>query len=175
MTPPSMVSHPINLATASASNSHDLTARRAPSITSTRTALTHRRHHHRHTRSHVGTTTSHQAQNEFPVFTHTGDVEIVLADREGRRETRFLLHRLILAQCSGFFEAGTSDEWSGSVASAGNTSGKGEGGRRISEDQRVRGDEVVLGGQRKRWLYQLDWGSGPDDVPMLVQKVTITP
>ncbi|KAF1812267.1 hypothetical protein P152DRAFT_30522 [Eremomyces bilateralis CBS 781.70] len=105
MTPSSMVSHPLNPATASASNSRDLTLRRAPSITSTRTALTHRRHH-RNARSHVGTS-SHQPQNEFPIFTHTGDVEILLTDREGRRETRFLLHRLILAQCSGFFEAGT--------------------------------------------------------------------
>ncbi|KAL2793641.1 hypothetical protein BJX66DRAFT_305673 [Aspergillus keveii] len=69
----------------------------------------HSSRRHRSSRSHHGGLI-HQPQNDFPVFTHTGDVELVI--RAGRQENRYLLHRLILAQCSGFFETSTQEEWS---------------------------------------------------------------
>lgn len=64
----------------------------------------------RYNRSHVGGT-SYVPLNEFPVFSNTGDVEIVVRVRSGH-ENRYLLHRDTLARCSGFFEASTSKEWS---------------------------------------------------------------
>jgi hypothetical protein len=80
----------------------------------------------------------------------------------GGKERRYLLHRLILTQCSGFFEASTSQEWSKAtpengvaLARIGEASRSGTGGS---------------GEQRKRWRYELDFGTGDDDIPMLVQK-----
>src|SRR5579871_118415 len=72
--------------------------------------------HRRHGRSHAGGS-SYVPQNDFPVFTHTGDVEIIIA--AGGKENRYVLHELILSQCSGFFEASTSPEWSKPVPEAG--------------------------------------------------------
>lgn len=144
--------------------------RRAPSVVSSRTSTT-RHHRHRSHRSQAAGSSSYQPQNEFPIFTHTGDVEIVLKNENGRREQRYKLHRLILAQCSGFFEAGTSQEWSkattepAGAANAPEVAGSSSGA--IIRAQ----DAVASGGQRKRWRYELDWGSGRDDVPLLVQKV----
>lgn len=63
----------------------------------------------RYNRSHAGGD-SYIPQNEFPVFTHSGDVEIVI--RAGPLQSRYLLHRHTLTRCSGFFEASTSEEWS---------------------------------------------------------------
>ncbi|EEH08644.1 conserved hypothetical protein [Histoplasma capsulatum G186AR] len=89
---------------------------------SSRVSHSQRRHHshsyshHNHSRSgrshHGGST--HQPLNQFPIFAATGDVEIVI--RASTQEKRYLLHRLILARCSGFFDAGTSEEWSRSQA-----------------------------------------------------------
>jgi hypothetical protein len=112
------------------------------------------RRHHRHARSHAGGGGggSSHLHNEFPSFLQTGDVEIVLAS--GRREKRYVLHRLILSQCSGFFEAGMSEAWSQSGPQDSNSSVS--SGRRSNES--------------KRWRYELDWGTGADDIPMLVQK-----
>ncbi|KAK6825060.1 hypothetical protein PG987_012554 [Apiospora arundinis] len=127
--------------------------------------------------------------NEFPVFSHSGDVEIVI--RAGGRENRYLLHRHTLTRCSGFFEASTSQEWSkASVLPAlteappppsstrelsrigedsGVSFGSGTGsGRSSAEVARPRASSP--GGSRKRWRYELDPGAGPDDIPMLVQK-----
>ncbi|GAB7358695.1 hypothetical protein MBLNU230_g3924t1 [Neophaeotheca triangularis] len=149
-------------------------ATRAASVTSGRS---HTRRH-RHARSHNGGSSSnHLPQNEFPVFFHTGDVEIVLATPSGKREQRYLLHRLILSQCSGFFEAGTRDAWSRGRIEAGN------GLSRIEEDG---GSQVGAGssrtssmdgrssheqGGKRKWRYALDWrGADPDETPMLVQK-----
>jgi hypothetical protein len=94
------------------------------------------------------------------VFTHTGDVEIIISN--GRKEMRYLLHKLILTQCSGFFEAGTSDEWAtaGDVTNAGPSNGTALA--RIPSGSRPE--------QKKKWRYEMDWGSGGDDLPMLVQK-----
>ncbi|KAK4983137.1 hypothetical protein LTR50_007400 [Elasticomyces elasticus] len=144
-----------------------------PSVASSRASTTRR---HRHGRLHHGGGSSSQlAQNEFPLFTHTGDVEIVISSSNGQKEQRYLLHRLILSQCSGFFEAGTRDVW----ASAGfeqTTAGPQYASLSRIEESRVGGREVVRlrgsqdGAERKRWRYRLDWGSRePDEVPMLVQ------
>ncbi|KAK8130087.1 hypothetical protein PG999_002467 [Apiospora kogelbergensis] len=142
----------------------------------------------RYNRSHAGGT-SYIPQNEFPVFSHSGDVEIVI--RAGGRENRYLLHRHTLTRCSGFFEASTSHEWSkASVLPAlteappppsstrelsrigedsGVSFGSGTGsGRSSAEVARPRAGSP--GGARKRWRYELDPGAGPDDIPMLVQK-----
>src|SRR5450432_3626716 len=78
---------------------------RGPSVVSRATPSRHRRHG----RSHTGGS-SYSPQNDFPIFTNTGDVEIIVS--AGGKENRYLLHRLILTQCSGFFEASTSQEWS---------------------------------------------------------------
>ncbi|KAH0566068.1 hypothetical protein GP486_000533 [Trichoglossum hirsutum] len=123
-----------------------------PSVASTS------RRHGRH-RSHYGGS-SYQPQNDFPVFTHTGDVEILVS--AGGKEQKYLLHRLILAQCSGFFEAGTSEEWSRAQALSGPASG----------DEAQRPPAIMAKGEgRSRWRYELDWGDNSDgEVPMLVQK-----
>lgn len=100
--------------------------------------------------------------NEFPEFSHTGDVEILV--KAGSRTNRYLLHRLILTQCSGFFEASTSQEWSRAENHKG---GVGEL-TRIGEDS---GSEVGRNREvKKRWRYELDTGANSDDIPMLVQK-----
>src|SRR5687767_9287946 len=63
----------------------------------------------RYNRSHTGGRT-YAPQNEFPIFSNSGDVEIIV--RAGPAEQRYLLHRHTLTRCSGFFEASTSVEWS---------------------------------------------------------------
>ncbi|KAF2465568.1 uncharacterized protein BDR25DRAFT_85063 [Lindgomyces ingoldianus] len=133
-----------------------LAIRRPPSVASHSSRASTVRRHRPH-RSHFGGT-SYQPQNEFPVFTHTGDVEIIIAN--GRKEQRYLLHKLILTQCSGFFEAGTSDEWS--MAGEGTT----------SQNYNAAAFARIPTGapqEKKRWKYELDWG-GDDDIPMLIQK-----
>jgi hypothetical protein len=134
-----------------------LAIRRAPSVVSHSSRASTARRHRQH-RSHFGGS-SYQPQNEFPVFTHTGDVEIIIGN--GRKEQRYLLHKLILTQCSGFFEAGTSDEWANA----------GEGG---SQNHNPAALARIPNGsspaEKKRWRYELDWGKD-DEIPMLVQKV----
>lgn len=142
-----------------------LTVRRPPSLSS-RTSTTRR---HRHNRSHYGGS-SYQPQNEFPVFANTGDVEILI--HSGGREERYLLHRLILAQSSGFFEISTSHEWSR------NQSGHDqplavvdETSVPTAEDLGRAGSASRAGEVKRRWRYELDRGNGEDEIPMLVQKV----
>jgi hypothetical protein len=117
------------------------------------------RHSRRHGRgrSHAGGS-SYIPQNEFPVFTHTGDVEIMV--KVGGQTNRYLLHRLILTQCSGFFEASTSQQWSRATVEGSSDLA------RIGEDS---GSESARE-PRKRWRYELDTGTSGDDIPMLVQK-----
>lgn len=151
----------------------------------------------RYNRSHAGGT-SYVPQNEFPVFSHSGDVEIVVS--AGGVENRYLLHRHTLVRCSGFFEASTSLEWSkasvvlpppplpasyGSSASRDLTrigeegSGGGDGGGGLNGSAigigNGNGNEVArLGANsptpRRRWRYELDPGTEGDDIPMLIQK-----
>jgi len=143
-----MVSHP-------ELSSRTFSLRGPPSVASTS------RRHSRN-RSHYGGS-SYQPQNDFPVFTHTGDVEILVI--AGGREQKYLLHRLILAQCSGFFEAGTSQAWSRAQAAQ---------GAEPRDEPRSALAVTARGEGRLRWRYELDWGDNSDgEVPMLVQKVRI--
>jgi hypothetical protein len=135
------------------SYSGDLALRGPSSVISSR----HSRRHGRG-RSHAGGS-SYIPQNEFPVFTHTGDVEILV--KAGSHSNRYLLHRLILTQCSGFFEASTSQEWSRATNESGGELA------RIGEDS---GSESTRREVKKRWRYELDAGTSNDDIPMLVQK-----
>lgn len=122
----------------------------------------------RYNRSHVGGV-SHIPSNEFPVFSHTGDVEILI--RAGGVENRYLLHKVTLAQCSGFFEASTSEQWS--KAKPRRLAGGNELAR-IGEDADRTPTGSALDGEEergvKRWRYELDPGTDEDDVPMLVQR-----
>ncbi|KAI4115848.1 MAG: hypothetical protein LQ345_003631 [Seirophora villosa] len=149
-----------------------LTARRPASVTS-RSTTTRR---HRTTRSHTGGA-SFRPQNEFPNFAQTGDVEIII-NADGQ-EKRYTLHRLILAQCSGFFEASTSEDWSRAQAqgvAATPASASASGLAKIGEDDEYGRDPrtpalpLVPPPDRCRWRYELDWGNKDDEVPMLVQK-----
>lgn len=111
----------------------------------------------RYNRSHAGGS-SHVPQNEFPVFSHSGDVDILVA--AGPSQDRYLLHRDTLARYSGFFEASTSSEWSRALVGANELA-------RITEDD---SSSVPDARPRRRWAYELDPGAGPGDTPMLVQK-----
>ncbi|KAF3040473.1 hypothetical protein E8E12_004786 [Didymella heteroderae] len=157
-----MVSYPDSQvgSNVSAERASSLTIRRPPSVAShtSRTSTLRRHRPHRSGGSSYGGS-SVGSQNEFPVFTHTGDVEIVVSN--GRRENRYLLHKLILTQCSGFFDAGTSDEWAGA--------GEASVAQNMSAAALARNPSGSRH-ERKRWRYELDWGSGDDDVPMLVHK-----
>jgi hypothetical protein len=164
-----MVSH---AEVAERSSSH---SRRAPSVSS-QTTRTRSKHHHRGGRSHFGGS-GYVPQNEFPFFAQTGDVEIVIA-ADGH-EKRYLLHRLILAQCSGFFAAGLSDEWSRQQTQVEVSEGV---LTRIGEDSEVGsatgGVPLVTPEQasrrppgQRRWRYELDWNNvGEEEEPILVQK-----
>ena len=152
-------------------------SRRAPSISS---RTTRSRHHHRGRSHHGGS--SYHPQNEFPFFAQTGDVEIVI-HAEGQ-EKRYLLHRLILSQCSGFFEAGMSDEWSRSQALQliqDATPRPHQALAQIGEEDAMPSTPAVstdastrINSNQRRWRYELDWdNTEDDDEPMLVQKVII--
>ncbi|MCJ1408731.1 hypothetical protein MMC19_002806 [Ptychographa xylographoides] len=152
------------------SDQRSLAIRRAPSVAS-RSTTTRR---HRSNRSHHGGS-SYAPQNEFPNFAHTGDVEIIIS--AGGQEKRYMLHRLILARSSGFFEAGTSEEWTqvqalarGSALAQGQDRGLG----RIREEDEGsligRGSTSVGAGQRSLWRYELDPETVNDEAPLLTQK-----
>ncbi|KAF2233118.1 hypothetical protein EV356DRAFT_448954 [Viridothelium virens] len=161
-----MVSHVDERSTVSLPVRHS-TARslisRASSSTATR--------RHRHTRSHHGGSTQ-PAQSVFPWFT-SGNVEIIITS--GRKEQRYLLHKLILSQCSGFFEASTSEGWSRSQPEPNTQSFQSGALARIGEDEAATTSFTQSGpgsqvGDGRRWRYELDWGSSEQDIPMLVQK-----
>ena len=134
-----------------------------------------RPHHHRSRSRYGGTGRSHHGgatssssyahMNEFPVFSGTGDVEVVI--RASGQERRYLLHRLILSQCSGFFEAGMSEEW-------GTRSRVGDDGLSIvNEDESGSGlrRTTSRATAKTRWRYELDWeDKEEDELPILVQK-----
>ncbi|EGP90988.1 uncharacterized protein MYCGRDRAFT_98251 [Zymoseptoria tritici IPO323] len=153
-----------------------ISAPRASSVISGRSAT----RRHRHARTHFGGSSSHLPQNEFPVFSHTGDVEIVVRKASGRKEMKYVLHRLILSQCSGFFEAGTRAEWGGRAIDEGPGSVGGSLARISEVESMTAGSSSRMSSQERRpsyeqngrrWNYELDWASaGDDDVPMLVQK-----
>ena len=152
--------------------------RRSGSVAGSRTL--HSRSHHNRNRSHAGGS-SYAPQNEFPFFAATGDVEIVIAGNG--QEKRYLLHRLILAQCSGFFEAAMSEEWSRNPAlpSVPQQSAPELALSRIGEESVVGPlspaaapisvDAVTRGpSPKRRWRFELDREiSGTDDEPFLKQ------
>ncbi|KAK0367277.1 hypothetical protein LTR94_000274 [Friedmanniomyces endolithicus] len=141
---------------------------RAASVTSGRSHT--RRHRHARTH-HGGSSSTYTPQNEFPVFSHTGDIEIIITSANGRAENRYLLHRLILSQCSGFFEAGTRAEWSGQPSQSlarinENESVTVGGSSRASSQERRPAQDLQ---PKQRWRYMLDWqNTGDDGPPMLV-------
>ncbi|PHH63102.1 hypothetical protein CDD81_6253 [Ophiocordyceps australis] len=97
------------------------------------------------------------AQNEFPVFAHSGDVEILI--RAASVEKRYLLHRHTLTRCSGFFEVGLSSEWCPSTPLL-------TGGNEVA---RI-GHDAAPATPKKTCTYELDGGVGDGDIPMLVQR-----
>lgn len=143
------------------------------------------RHHH-YNRSYAGGT-SYVPQNEFPWFSHSGDVEIIVKVPSGHGN-RYLLHRHTLTRCSGFFEASTSEPWSRATDVAGDlpalpapppaASTRSSELARIGEENSSSasggsngpGTVARIGPPRKRWRYELDCGASGDDIPMLVQK-----
>lgn len=144
-----------------------------PSVVSRPSHSTRR---HRSGRSHHGGSIQ-SSSNDFPIFTFTGDVEIAI--RAGAQEKRFLLHRLILTQCSRFFEASTSERWSGHQM-AGPSKPDGVISR-ISEDDDSSNESTLVQsdhgggrpGEKRRWRYELDWvNRGEEEEPILVQKVS---
>ncbi|KAI1278553.1 hypothetical protein F5Y07DRAFT_62362 [Xylaria sp. FL0933] len=156
---------------------HSSLALRGPSsVVSARTASrTHvSSRSKRYNRSHAGGT-SYVPQNEFPVFSHSGDVEIIIA--AGGRENRYLLHRHTLTRCSGFFEASTSQEWSkASILPSLPEPPSRELSKIGEESSSTNGSDIgVRPGAtspvpRRRWRYELDWGDDRSDIPMLVQR-----
>ncbi|KUI58031.1 hypothetical protein VP1G_05325 [Cytospora mali] len=185
-----MVSQPDHSSTSGSGSGGTLTIRGPSSVvgTSSTTGARHRssrRHHHHYNRSYAGGT-SYVPQNEFPWFSHSGDVEIVVRVPSGH-ENRYLLHRHTLTRCSGFFEASTSEPWSKAVdvpdvpalpapGTRNNGASTSELGRIGEEDGRppppgaAVASRANMGTPRKRWRYELDYGKGGDDIPMLVQK-----
>ncbi|KAI0190336.1 hypothetical protein F4808DRAFT_453869 [Astrocystis sublimbata] len=160
---------------------HSSLALRGPSsVVSSRSARTFPRPHvssrsKRYNRSHAGGATSYVPQNEFPVFSHSGDVEIIIA--AGGRENRYLLHRHTLTRCSGFFEASTSQQWSKAVVLPPLPEPPSRELSKIGEDAGSNSGSDVTTRQgatsptpRRRWRYELDPGVDRDDIPMLVQK-----
>ncbi|KAK7753795.1 hypothetical protein SLS62_004160 [Diatrype stigma] len=176
-----------------------LAVRGAQSVVSARSSRPHvSSRSKRYNRSHAGGT-SYVPQNEFPVFSHSGDVEIVIS--AGGVENRYLLHRHTLVRCSGFFEASTSQEWSKAsvlppsppydpaprgrdlarigeegTSSSSNSSSSGSNiGANGNRNGNGKGNEVARlearsPTPRRRWRYELDPGTEGDDIPMLVQK-----
>lgn len=149
----------------------------APPSSASRLSVSHssRRPHHRHGHSHHGGA-SYQPHNDFPIFSQTGDVEIIISSNG--QERRYLLHRLILAQCSSFFEASTSD----ALSPLGPTrdDGPSESNPSLPSFPEDGASSVVSGRTslqngappRKRWRFELDWDNRDgDEPPILVQRV----
>ncbi|KAI4722658.1 hypothetical protein E4T48_01177 [Aureobasidium sp. EXF-10727] len=136
------------------------TPRRPPSATS-RASTTRR---HRSSRSQH-TTSPTAPLNEFPVFAQTGDVEIVVSSANGRKEQRYLLHTIILGQCSSFFAIDTKRPPIHNALPAPNPASL----SRIGEINSSRSslDSIDV----RRWNYVLDWHHTRDnDIPRLVQR-----
>ncbi|CAD6503353.1 BgTH12-03019 [Blumeria graminis f. sp. triticale] len=113
-------------------------------------------------RLHIDTSTS-VAENKFPIYNLTGDVEIII--RAGGHTSRYLLHRFILAQCSGFFEASTTENWT--KQSTENITRQGTCKKtHILKNSDGSSQEP----ERKIWRYELEMGDHCQDIPVLVRK-----
>jgi hypothetical protein len=130
------------------------TSNRTPSVASSSRSSTLRGvRQSRYSKSHAGvfspaSSVSSASTNEYPVYSRSGDVEIIL--KSGRKEARYILHKLYLAQSSAWFEEvlGLGD---GATVHSGMSSSSS-----VSVGQRVR--------------FELDT-SKRDGIPMLVLKV----
>lgn len=142
-------------------------ALRGPSSVVSRPSLSRTK---RYNRSHVGGA-SYIALNEFPVFSQSGDVEIIIP--VSGAENRYLLHRHTLTRCSGFFEASTSEQWSKAKPLLASGHELAKIGEDVTQPPAPTGSAVSGDGDSnpstKRWRYVLDRGKGENDVPMLVQ------
>ncbi|KAG6022875.1 hypothetical protein E4U40_004315 [Claviceps sp. LM458 group G5] len=125
------------------------------------------------------------SKDEFPIFAHTGDVEITIrgaiaADGVEAISNTYLLHQDTLARCSGFFAASTSSQWSkaqsdpasvkGLARDMGDDGNRGRGGSSGDKDDGGSAQNT-FGSTRptRRWNYELVHGTVWGDVPMLVQ------
>ncbi|KAH0317790.1 hypothetical protein KCU71_g5280, partial [Aureobasidium melanogenum] len=136
------------------------TPRRPPSATS-RASTTRR---HRSSRSQH-TTSPASPLNEFPVFAQTGDVDIVISSSSGRKEQRYLLHSIILSQCSSFFAIDIKRPLIHNALPAPSPAPL----SRIGETNSSRSslDSIDV----HRWNYVLDWHHTRDnDIPRLIQR-----
>jgi hypothetical protein len=134
--------------------------RRPPSATS-RASTTRR---HRSTRSQH-TTSPSSPLNEFPVFAQTGDVDIIISSASGRKEQRYLLHSIILTQCSSFFAIDIKRPPLYNALPAPNPASL----SRIGEANSSRSSLDSVDG--RRWNYVLDWHHTKDnDIPRLTQR-----
>ncbi|GAB7349367.1 hypothetical protein MBLNU459_g8493t2 [Dothideomycetes sp. NU459] len=155
-----------------------LIPRRPPSVASR--ASSSRRH--RSSRSNHAASDP-ASRNEFPVFALTGDVDITITSINGRRERRYILHRLILSQSSGFFDVDTNTGGGAATSVPAPPHGlpppqtalsrigesDNEPGRSSADLTAPRRSNPQP--ERRRWRYVLDWGNTPDDqVPLLVQR-----
>jgi hypothetical protein len=81
---------------------------RRPSWSATSRSSTRRHGCSNHHQQHQRTTSTPVPTDEFPIFSQTGNVEIIIASPSGRREQRYLLHAMILSQASPFFATNTN-------------------------------------------------------------------
>jgi hypothetical protein len=134
--------------------------RRPPSATS-RASTTRRQ---RSSRSQH-TTSPSSPLNEFPVFAQTGDVDIVISSPSGRKEQRYLLHSIILTQCSSFFAIDIKRPPLHNALPAPNPTSL----SRIGEANSSRSSLDSV--DTRRWNYVLDWHHTRDnDIPRLIQR-----
>ncbi|KIW18477.1 hypothetical protein PV08_02765 [Exophiala spinifera] len=144
---------------------------RGPASVVSRTSRS--RHHHRNRSHHGGQTQA--PLNEFPFFSQSGDVEIVIAC-DGQ-EKKYLLHSFTLAQFSRFFEANTREEWSRTPAIAPSSRREqalsviGEESSHLSSARSTQ-QARPISPPRQRWRFELDWENleEDEDEPILVQK-----
>jgi hypothetical protein len=136
------------------------TPRRPPSATS-RASTTRRQ---RSSRSQH-TTSPSSPLNEFPLFAQTGDVDIVISSPSGRKEQRYLLHSIILTQCSSFFAIDIKRPPLHNALPAPNPTSL----SRIGEANSSRSSLDSV--DTRRWNYVLDWHHSRDnDIPRLIQR-----
>ncbi|CCE27358.1 uncharacterized protein CPUR_00832 [Claviceps purpurea 20.1] len=119
---------------------------------------------------------SYVPKDEFPIFAHTGDVEITIrgaitADGVEAVSNTYLLHQHTLARCSGFFAASTSSQWSEAQPdpASGNERACDLGDGGDQDDRGSRQNTLGSTSLKRRWKYELVHGTVWGDVPMLVQ------
>jgi hypothetical protein len=138
------------------SQSHPYRASASHSVaSSTRSSTVRGVRHSRYPKSHSGikspsSSSSGSSSNDFPIYARSGDVEIILVS--GKKEARYLLHKLYLAQCSGWFEE---------------VLGFGDGATVLSGGSSSTANSV---GQRVR--FELERSKPDGSTPMLILKVT---